>query len=81
MTAEVTVMNRSTIAPGGRIGYEPHILHPVGDSTPKPPTEHLLPDDDEIRKRAIADAERSFQNVRDDLRRLIRTCRSKVEKE
>ena len=51
--------------------YKPHILQPVGDATPKPPSEHLLPDDDEIRKRAIADAERSFQKVRGRLRRLV----------
>ena len=51
--------------------YEPHPLQPVGDSTPKPPSEHLLPDDEEIRKRAIADAERSFQKVRGRLRQLV----------
>ena len=51
--------------------YEPHTLRPVGDPTPKPPSEHLLPDDEEIRKRAIADAERSFQKVRGRLRRLV----------
>lgn len=81
MTVEVPVMNRSAIAPGGHTGYKTHVPEPVGGSTPKPPTEHLLPDDDEIRKRAIADAERSFQNIREDLRRLIRSCRGEVEEE
>ena len=51
--------------------YEPHTLQPVGDSTPTPPSEQLLPDDEEIRKRAIADAERSYRKVRGRLRRLV----------
>ncbi len=30
---------------------------------------------DEIRRLAIADADRAFQKVRDDLRRLVQECR------
>ena len=50
--------------------YKPHKLHPVGDSPPQPPTRRLLPEDDEILKRARADAERLSRAVIEDLRRL-----------
>lgn len=50
--------------------YRPHKLHPVGDSPPKPPTRRLPPEDDEILKRARADAERLSRAVIEDLRRL-----------
>ena len=50
--------------------YKPHKLHPVGDSPPQPPTRRLLPEDDEILKRARADAERLSRAVIRDLRRL-----------
>ena len=59
--------------------YRPHTLRPVGDSTPQPPIKRLSPADDEIRQRAIADAERSFQKHREGLRRLVRSCRGQRE--
>lgn len=60
--------------------YEPISLEPVHD-----PNDQIDPRKariyEEIRKQAIADADRSFQNVREDLRRLIRSCRGEVEEE
>ena len=59
--------------------YSPHVLRPVGDATPKPPIKSLSRGDDEIRARAIRDAERSFEKVRGDLRRLARRCSGQAE--
>ena len=59
--------------------YKPHKLERVHD----PPGDRTDPRktviNDEIRRQAITDAERSFQNVREDLRRLVRSCRDQVE--
>ena len=41
------------------MNFEPHILRPVGDATPKPPIKELSRAD-KIQTRAIRDAERSF---------------------
>ena len=51
--------------------YRPHPLRRVADATRKPPVERRSPADDDIRRQAIADADRSFRNVRDELRRLV----------
>ena len=59
--------------------YKPHILRPVGGDRRGPPAERPSSADDEIRKRAIADADRSFQNIRDDLRRLVRSVTGQSE--
>lgn len=55
------------------MNYRPHVLGSVDDATPKPPAKPPSPADDEIRNRAIEDAMRSFENGRDELRRLIRS--------
>ena len=59
--------------------YKPHILRPAGNATPKPPIKRLSPAADEIRERAIADADRSFQKVRGELRKLVASRVSRPE--
>ena len=59
--------------------YRPHVLRSVGDATPKPPIKRLSRADAEIRARAIRDAERSFEKVRSDLRRLARRWSGQAE--
>lgn len=52
-----------------------HVHDPDGDRT-DPRKARVY---EEIRQQAIADAERSFENVREELRRLVRCRRSEVD--
>ena len=51
--------------------YQPHPLRRAEDPGRRPRVRRLPASDDEISRRAIADAERSFQKVRNELRQLI----------
>ena len=51
--------------------YQPHPLRRADDPRRRPSGRRPAAGDDEISRRAIADAERSFQKVRDDLRGLV----------
>jgi hypothetical protein len=55
-----------------RLNRLDRVVDPSGDRTD--PRRVLI--DREIRRRAIADADRAFEKVRDDLRRLARDTRS-----
>ena len=55
-----------------RLNRLDRIADPRGDRTD--PRRVLI--DDEIRRRAIADADRAFEKVQSDLRRLVRDTRS-----
>lgn len=54
--------------------YQPHPLRRADDAGSKRSVRRLLGGDDEISRRAIADAEQSFQKVRDELRRLVQSA-------
>ena len=52
--------------------YQPHSLRRADDPGRRPSVRRLPGSDDEISRRAIADAERSFQKVRNELRKLVK---------
>ena len=59
--------------------YQPHPLRRADDPSPspsvrRPPAGHEEIGHEEITRRAIADVERSFSKVRDELRRLAKEC-------
>lgn len=60
-----------------RLNRLDRVADPRGDRTD--PRRVLI--DNEIRRRAIADADRAFERVRDDLRRLARDTRSSGQAE
>lgn len=72
-------MDNTQIPTGDGMKHKPlnfeRVYDPDGDKTDP----RKIAINEEIRKRAIADAERAFQNVREDLRRLIRSCRGETE--
>ena len=51
--------------------YQPHPLRRADDPGRRPGGSRGAAGDDEISRRAVADAERSFQKVRDEFRRLV----------
>lgn len=61
--------------------YKPHKLERVHDPAADRTDSNKSTIDDEIRRQAIADAERSFDNVRDELRRLVRSARGRSASE
>ena len=58
--------------------YKPYKLEHIHDPASDRSDLRKVVINEEIRRQAVADAERSFQNVRKDLRRLIRSCRGQV---
>lgn len=60
-----------------RLNRLDRVADPRGDRTD--PRRVLI--DDEIQRRAIADADRAFEKVQDDLRRLVRDTRRSARAE
>ena len=61
--------------------YKPFKLERIGEPDGYPTDPRKARIYEEIRQQAIADAERSFDNVRDELRRLVRSARDRSASE